>query len=75
MKTKIRLAGGSFDEDGKVIWQGEMPLVQGNGMRIVDDSDEDSPAKVYYVSQVAFHFNPSESWQTVFVIPTPGTSG
>jgi hypothetical protein len=69
MKTKIRVAGGSYGEEGKVIWSGDLPLVDNPGTRVLDETSENGEVIAYTVSQIAVHFNSSEMWQTLFVIP------
>lgn len=68
MKTKIRLAGGGYGDEGKVIWTGDLPLGGGPTHTVIDETDENNIV-TYRPSMIAFHFNASDFWQTVFVVP------
>lgn len=68
MKTNIRLAGGTLKNPGKLIWKGELPHFGENGLVLTDETNPEAIA-TYYVSQVMFHFNSDDQWQTLFVVP------
>lgn len=68
MKTVIRVAGGSYSNPGKKIWEGECPLMELNRMVFVDESNEND-AKAYYISETSVHANKEGIWQTLFVVP------